>query len=139
MASKGWREGVEERTRGVEVLKPDDPSVQHLDAKIGPYNYHYILSEPKGREPVATVLLCHGWPDLGVAWRYQIPFLTSMGMRVIAPDMLGYGRTSAPAAVEEYSFKKTTAHLKELVELVCGKGTQVVLGGHDWGGALVVS
>lgn len=119
----------------VEALVPDDPRVQHLDATIGPYNYHYMLASPSN--PVATILLVHGWPDLGMAWRYQIPFLTSLGLRVIAPDLLGYGRTSAPAAKEEYTFKKISSHLKELVEQVIGKGEQVILGGHDWGAATV--
>ncbi|KAI1861184.1 hypothetical protein JX265_009803 [Neoarthrinium moseri] len=117
------------------ALVPDDPSVQHLDAKIGPYNYHYMLSSPPS--PVATVLLVHGWPDLGMAWRYQVPFLTSLGLRVIVPDMLGYGRTSAPADFEEYSLKKLSGHLAQLVEQVVGKGEKVILGGHDWGAALV--
>lgn len=117
----------------VDALVPDDPRVQHLDAKIGPYNYHYMLASPA--DPVATILLVHGWPDLGMAWRYQIPFLTKLGLRVIAPDMLGYGKTSAPVAKDDYTFKKVSGHLKELVEQVVGKGEQVILGGHDWGAA----
>ncbi|KAH6661191.1 Alpha/Beta hydrolase protein [Truncatella angustata] len=119
----------------VDSLKPGDPRVQHLDAKIGPYNYHYMLATPDN--PVATILLVHGWPDLGMAWRYQIPFLTSLGLRVIAPDMLGYGKTSAPADKAEYTFKKISGHLKELVEQVVGKGEQIILGGHDWGAMVV--
>lgn len=35
----------------------------------------------------------HGFPDLSMGWRYQIPMLADMGLRVIAPDCLGYGRT----------------------------------------------
>jgi soluble epoxide hydrolase / lipid-phosphate phosphatase len=120
---------------GVDALKPDDPRVQHLDAQIGSYNYHYMLATPEN--PVATILLVHGWPDLGMAWRYQVPYLQSLGLRVIVPDMLGYGRTSAPAPKEEYTLKKMSGHLKELVELVVGKGEKIILGGHDWGAALV--
>jgi soluble epoxide hydrolase/lipid-phosphate phosphatase len=116
-------------------LVPDDPRVQHLDAQIGPYNFHYMLASPPN--PVATVLLIHGWPDLGMAWRYQVPFLTSLNLRVIVPDMLGYGQTSAPADYAEYTFKKLSPHMVALVERICGKGEQIILGGHDWGGALV--
>lgn len=119
----------------VDSLVPDDPRVQHLDAQIGPYNYHYMLACPAN--PVATILLVHGWPDLGMAWRYQIPFLTSLGLRVIAPDMLGYGKTSAPEDKNEYTFKKISGQLKELVEQVVGKGEKIILGGHDWGAATV--
>ena len=35
----------------------------------------------------------HGFPDLAVGWRYQIPNLLKLGMRVIVPDMMGYGST----------------------------------------------
>lgn len=35
----------------------------------------------------------HGWPDLSMGWRYQIPLLVDMGFRVVAPDMMGYGGT----------------------------------------------
>ncbi|KAH8646361.1 Alpha/Beta hydrolase protein [Xylariales sp. PMI_506] len=116
-------------------LVPDDPRVQHLDTQIGSYNYHYMLYAPEN--PVATVLLVHGWPDLGMAWRYQVPFLASLGLRVIIPDMLGYAKTSAPADYKEYSFKNLSVHMKALVEHVCGQGSKVILGGHDWGGAAV--
>lgn len=35
----------------------------------------------------------HGWPDLSMGWRYQIPHLVELGFRVVAPDMMGYGGT----------------------------------------------
>lgn len=35
----------------------------------------------------------HGWPDLSMGWRYQIPLLVNLGFRVVAPDMMGYGGT----------------------------------------------
>lgn len=45
----------------------------------------------------------HGFPDLAVAWRYQIPMLRAKGLRVVAPDCLGYGQTvcrlSSPISV----------------------------------------
>jgi hypothetical protein len=38
-------------------------------------------------------LQIHGWPDLSIGWRYQIPFLLDMGFRVVAPDLMGFGGT----------------------------------------------
>jgi hypothetical protein len=35
----------------------------------------------------------HGFPDISMGWRYQIPMLLSLGLRVVAPDCMGYGRT----------------------------------------------
>jgi len=53
----------------------------------------YILALPEGGDFRATIFLIHGFPDLGFAWRYQIPFLTKLGLRCVAPDMMGYGDT----------------------------------------------
>ncbi|KAK8058872.1 hypothetical protein PG994_009320 [Apiospora phragmitis] len=127
----------------VDTLVPGDPRVQHLDAEIGPYTYHYMLATPPGPDaPRATILLVHGWPDLGMAWRYQVPYLAkTLRCRVIAPDMLGYGRTSAPADPAAYTLRNIAAQMRALVAHVLGPdgGRQepVILGGHDWGGAAV--
>ena len=48
------------------------------------------------------VVLCHGFPELAFSWRHQIPALAEAGYRVLAPDMRGYGGSSAPAAIEDY-------------------------------------
>ncbi len=42
------------------------------------------------------VLLCHGFPELWNAWRYQFPALSEAGYRVVAPDLRGYGQTDQP-------------------------------------------
>lgn len=122
-----------EQAPKLDPLVPDDPRVKHLDAKIGEYNYHYMFAEPK-KELLGTVLLTHGWPDLGMAWRYQVPFLTALGLRVIVPDLLGYGKTSAPADLGEYTLKKMAGHLIALVDQVIGEdetGEQIIVGGHE--------
>lgn len=53
----------------------------------------YILGLPRNGNFKATVFLIHGWPDLSYGWRYQIPFLIKRNMRVVVPDMMGYGGT----------------------------------------------
>ncbi|KAI2471429.1 epoxide hydrolase [Annulohypoxylon bovei var. microspora] len=118
----------------VDALVPNDPRVEHKFKSFGDIKYYYILAKPQG-EPVATVLLAHGWPDLGFAWRFQVPYLTSLGLQVIVPDMLGYGQTSAPDSLEEYSMKKMAAHIAAIVKEVTDQ--PIILGGHDWGGFFV--
>ncbi len=49
------------------------------------------------------VLLCHGWPELSYSWRRQLPALAAAGYRAVAPDMRGFGRTSAPLDIDAYS------------------------------------
>ena len=56
-----------------------------------------IFVREQGEGPL--VLLCHGWPELSYSWRHQIPALAAAGFRVAAPDMRGFGRTSAPAEI----------------------------------------
>ncbi len=48
------------------------------------------------------IVLCHGFPELAYSWRLQIPALAAAGYRVAAPDMRGFGESSAPAEVEAY-------------------------------------
>ncbi|KAI6784672.1 uncharacterized protein J7T54_006718 [Emericellopsis cladophorae] len=103
--------------------------------KIGCNTYHYLLSKPSGT-PKGTVVLLHGFPDLSFGWRYQIPYLTSIGYQVVAPDMLGYGRTNAPLSLRKYSLRSMSDDLVELIQRVA-PNEQVILGGHDWGGAMV--
>jgi pimeloyl-ACP methyl ester carboxylesterase len=118
-------------------LTPNDPRVVHKTFTTNDRTYHYILARPSGT-PKATVLLIHGWPDLALGWRYQVPYLTSLGLRVIVPDGLGFGRSSAPQDLSSYSLKSMSSDMIALVDHVLGSDKEpIVIGGHDWGGALV--
>jgi hypothetical protein len=50
-----------------------------------------------------AVLFCHGFPDTSYTWRRQMKAVALAGYRAIAPDMRGYGRTSAPADATLYT------------------------------------
>ncbi len=77
------------------------------------------------------VLLCHGWPELSHSWRHQLPALAAAGYHVVAPDMRGFGRTSAPPDIESYSIFHLVG---DMVALVAALGeTRAVIVGHDWG------
>lgn len=119
-------------------LKPNDPRVAYKTANVNGKTYSYILGQPpNGQEPVDTILLCHGFPDIAYGWRYQIPYLMSLGFRVICPNMLGFAGTDAPQDLELYSSKNVAADMKELAGQIIGEGEQIILGGHDWGGQAV--
>ncbi|KAJ6781388.1 hypothetical protein PWT90_04334 [Aphanocladium album] len=114
-------------------LKPNDPRVKSHYETIRGKKYHYIVGEPQGTK-VGTMLLVHGWPDIGFGWRVQVPYFMSIGYQVIVPDNVGYARTDAPAELAEYTMKSVTADLAELARKYVGEDGQIVLGGHDWGG-----
>ena len=77
------------------------------------------------------MVLCHGWPELSYSWRHQIPAIAAAGFHVVAPDMRGFGRTSAPADVAAYSIFDTVGDMVALVAALGEK--QAVIVGHDWG------
>lgn len=76
-----------------------------------------------------------GWPDLSLGWRYQIPLLTSLGLRVIVPDMMGYAGTDAPSSPSYYTYKRAADDMAALAAHL--SLSSIILGGHDWGGAVV--
>jgi pimeloyl-ACP methyl ester carboxylesterase len=77
------------------------------------------------------VVLCHGWPELSYAWRHQIAAIADAGFHVVAPDMRGFGRSSAPADANAYSIFDTVGDMVALVAAIGEK--QAVIVGHDWG------
>ncbi|KAK3295928.1 Alpha/Beta hydrolase protein [Chaetomium fimeti] len=130
----------------IDKLTPTDPRVQHHTYTIpsSPHNttYHYLVADPPpGTPATGTALLIHGFPDLSFGWRYQVPQLTAQGLRVVVPDLPGFGRTDAPADLAAYSYKRVVEDLLAIVRHVQGRGEgeeveKFVLGGHDWGGAV---
>jgi pimeloyl-ACP methyl ester carboxylesterase len=88
-----------------------------------------IFLAEQGQGPL--VLLCHGWPELSYSWRHQIPVIAAAGFHVVAPDMRGFGRTSAPAEISSYSIFDLVGDMVALVAALGEK--QAVIIGHDWG------
>ena len=77
------------------------------------------------------VLMCHGWPELWYSWRHQLVALAAAGFRAVAPDMRGFGRSSAPHDVAAYSILHNVGDMVALVEALGAKRAVIV--GHDWG------
>ena len=88
-----------------------------------------------------------------MGWRYQIPMFLEMGLRVVCPDMMGYGRTVRdrplrfhfrmlllkvsqdapnvpPESLSYYGFKRAADDIKELAKQL--GLSRIILGGHDW-------
>lgn len=90
-----------------------------------------VLDEGEG----PLVVLCHGFPELAFSWRRQVPALAGAGFRVLAPDLRGYGRSSAPVEVDAYDVVSLCGDLCGLLDAV---GEQhAIFVGHDWGASLV--
>ncbi|KAF1357310.1 alpha/beta-hydrolase [Lizonia empirigonia] len=124
----------------VQPIRPTgDERVQHKTAVLNGCTYHYLYAVPASGKWTHTVFLIHGWPDLSLGWRYQIPLLMNLGFRVVAPDMMGYGGTDAPKVppnpINLYGLKRASDDIAALAKEV--NAPQIILGGHDWGGFVV--
>jgi len=78
-----------------------------------------------------TILFCHGFPDTSYTWRRQMQAVAAAGYRAIAPDMRGYGHSSAPEDAKVYTPLHTTGDLVGLLDAL--QIDKAVLVGHDWG------
>jgi pimeloyl-ACP methyl ester carboxylesterase len=90
-----------------------------------------VLEEGEG----PLVVLCHGFPELAYSWRHQIPALSAAGFRVLAPDMRGFGRSSAPSEIEAYDVVSLCGDLCGVLDAV-GEDSAIFVG-HDWGASVV--
>lgn len=81
------------------------------------------------------VILLHGFPELAFSWRYQLPALAAAGYRVIAPDQRGYGGSSKPQHVRDYTIQTLIRDVEGLMEALGLRDAAMI--GHDWG-ALVL-
>jgi pimeloyl-ACP methyl ester carboxylesterase len=86
-----------------------------------------VLDEGEGR----PVLMLHGFPDSSELWRLQVPALVDAGMRVIAPDLRGFGESERPADVREYRVGRSVADMVAVLGSLGVDRAAVV--GHDWG------
>lgn len=86
--------------------------------------------------PSATpIIFVHGWPELSISWRHQLPVFAALGFRAIAPDMRGYGRSSVYTRHEDYAQELIVADMIELLDSL--KVEKAIWVGHDWGSPVV--
>lgn len=76
-------------------------------------------------------LCLHGFPEHAISWRNQAPVLAGMGYRVWAVNQRGYGQTTRPPSVRDYTIPNLMADVAGLVD--ASGARSVTLIGHDWG------
>lgn len=101
-------------------------------ARSSRHTTFYLSCGPADGTPIVFV---HGWPDLGLSWRHQLPVFGGLGFRAVAPDMRGYGRSSVPADPSAYALEEIVRDLLELLDHL--EATSAVFVGHDWGAPAV--
>lgn len=93
---------------------------------------HYVDEGPKDAEQ--TMLLLHGEPSWSYLYRKMIPVLAKAGHRVIAPDLIGFGKSSKPTEFEDYSYQN---HMDWTTEILTQLNlNNLTLFCQDWGGLI---
>jgi pimeloyl-ACP methyl ester carboxylesterase len=89
----------------------------------------------RGTPGAPLMIFVHGWPQLGLVWRRQAEHFAARGWHCVAPDMRGYGDSSAPTAPGAYSMPEIVEDMIELHDALGGRPAIWV--GHDWGAPVV--
>ena len=92
---------------------------------------HYLDEGPADGPPV---LLLHGEPSWSYLYRTMIPVLTGAGLRAIAPDLVGFGRSDKPAARGDYTYQRHVDWMTSVLEALDLADATLV--GQDWGGLI---
>ena len=90
-----------------------------------------------GAADAPLIVFLHGWPELSISWRHQLPCFAALGFRAIAPDMRGYGRSGIYSRHEDYAIEHAVADMLELLAAL-GRDRAVWVG-HDLGSPVVWS
>lgn len=101
------------------------------DSEGGELRLHYVDEGPRNAAPV---LLLHGEPSWSYLYRRMIPLLVAEGHRVIAPDLIGFGRSDKPAQRSDYSYARHVAWIQAVLEQL--KLEKITLFCQDWGGLI---
>jgi len=101
-------------------------------ADVGGLRMAYVEAGPADGEPV---LLLHGEPSWSFLYRKVIPVLADAGLRVIAADLAGFGRSDKPADIADHSFARHVEWIRSLAfDALDLRGLTLV--GQDWGGLI---
>ena len=88
----------------------------------------------EGPPDAAPVLLLHGEPTWSFLYRHMVPVLAAAGLRAVAPDYLGFGRSDKPTDRDWYTYDRHAESIRELVARLGLTGLTVVM--QDWGGPI---
>jgi haloalkane dehalogenase len=120
-----------------EVLRTPDQRFAGLPDYPFQPNYHMIAPTlrlhylDEGPREGPTVLMLHGEPTWSYLWRHIIPPVAAAGCRVLAPDLIGFGRSDKPGRTADHSYAGQVAWILHWIEALDLKGITLVC--QDWG------
>lgn len=121
------------RERTIEPVVPVGATLGHTTVEVDGTDLHLAHVE-LGPTDGPTVVLLHGEPTYSRLWRDVMPPVADAGLRAVAPDLAGFGRSDKPTDLDWYTFEHLTAALDAHLEAVAPEPFTLVV--HDWGGVL---
>ncbi len=109
---------------------PNYPFAPHY-VDVGGLRMHYVDEGPSDADPV---LMLHGEPTWSYLYRHMIPIVAAAGHRVIAPDLIGFGKSDKPTRIADYSYQSHMNWLLSLIEQLDLQNITLVC--QDWGSLL---
>jgi haloalkane dehalogenase len=111
---------------------PFEPNYRQVpDGEGGTLRIHHLDEGPGGGE---TVLLMHGEPSWSFLYRKMIPVITGAGLRAVAPDLPGFGRSDKPADRKDYTYERHVQWMQTWLDQTNLNGVTLVC--QDWGGLI---
>ena len=110
---------------------PDYPFAPHYSVVGDDLRLHYLDEGPRDGRPV---LMMHGEPSWSYLYRHMIPPVAQAGYRVVAPDLIGFGKSDKPTRMSDHSYARHVAWMVEWFDGLDLDG--VVLFCQDWGGLI---
>jgi haloalkane dehalogenase len=108
---------------------PDFPFAPHYVELSGGVRMHHLDEGPPDGE---VVVLLHGQPTWSYLYRFVIPVLVDQGLRVLAPDLIGFGRSDKPGRRTDHTVGAHIAWLGQFFDRLSLEGVTLVA--QDWGG-----
>lgn len=108
---------------------PDYPFAPHrVRVAPGDLVMHYVDEGPRD---APVILMLHGEPSWSYLYRFMIPPCVAAGFRVIAPDLIGFGKSSKPTRIEDYTYARHCDWVRSLIEQLDLRA--ITLFCQDWG------
>lgn len=101
------------------------------DNEGGELRLHYLDEGPKDSAPI---LLLHGEPSWSYLYRKMVPIFSKAGHRVIAPDLIGFGRSDKPSKRTDYTYQRHVDWIQSVLDQLDLKNITLVC--QDWGGLI---
>lgn len=114
---------------------PDYPfSPNWMDLEIAPNQTARLHYLDEGRPDSPAVILMHGEPSWSYLYRKMIPLLVARGLRVLAPDLIGFGKSDKPEDTAFYTYRRHVEWMETWRNVVAPG--PVTLFCQDWGGLI---